>query len=212
MIYSVNLLPDSCHNLRRRAVRRTAWTIVLAWAGLLTTGSWIGLQAVNHTLTRLERQLGGIQVKQTELDRQLVFACVERNSLVERARALAALRQDPDTDGLPERLYRLSRLAPEGIVLTELRSQPAELVERSAPPPSAPGAGAAPAVQRSSRSLNVQITGFARDHNELTRLIDAIEHIASWERVDLERAAIEPFQGGTALSFRLDCRGREEAK
>ena len=213
MIYAVNLLPESCHNVRRRAARQTAWTITTACAALLVVGMWIGLQAIDHALTRQERELGGIQIKQTELDRQLMFAMGERNALADRARALAALRCDSDADGLPVRLTELARLAPEGIVLTELRSVPADLAASIAPAPTKPAAaGQTAPTGPTHQELNAQISGFATNHAELTHFIDIVVRCGFWERVELVRAATEPFQSGQALSFRLDCQHKEEAK
>lgn len=212
MIYAVNLLPDSCHHLRRRAVRRNAWTIIVGGASLLVAGTWIGLQAVNRTLTRLERELGGIQIKQTEIDRQLVFACAERNALADRALALAALCRGADADDLPHQLYELSRLAPEGVVLSEIASLPPDPSQRPAPSDAKASANARVFGPQTDRALRVQITGFARDHSELTRFIDAVERIQSWQHVELERAALEPFHSGRALAFKLVCRRMEEAK
>jgi hypothetical protein len=209
MICTVNLLPESCRNAQRRALRRNAWFGVGLVAGVLVVGAWIALHASDRAILRFRRELAGLQARQSDLDRRLTLALQRRNRLADRGRALAALQQE---EHFPGQLLNLSRLAPDGVVLTEIVARP-------------PGAGWAPAgrgaeAQRgvgpgaTARSagqdpLAVQMRGFAIDHDELERLIEALQQIPHWENVKLLRAAREPYQTGMALAFSLECRPEE---
>ena len=216
MSCAVNLLPDSCHNARRRAVRRNAWTAVVTAAGALLVCAWLVTHATDHALARLDGELGGVRARQSQLDRQLTLATITRNDLARRARALLALRQE---QAVPGQLLALSSRAPGGVLFTEIRGETVVDAERFSR--YRPGAPPAPSAERcgkgrheESPSLLVDMCGYAIDHDELTRLIDVLQSAAGgprWEQVELLRAAREPYRGGEALAFQLECRQAEDA-
>jgi len=214
MSCAVNLLPESCHNAHVRAVHRNVWTGILVSAGLLVVGTWVALRASDHALGRLGRELNGLQLKQSELDRQSTLATRIRNDLVSQGRALCALRQE---HALPAQLLQLARTAPAGIVLTQISTNGSG---RAGPPggtqpnllrPPAASTGrpqtATAATERTGRVASMR--GYAVNHDELTRLIEALQHISQWNRVELLRAAREPYRASTALAFQLECRPPE---
>lgn len=215
MICAVNLLPESCHAARHRLVRRNAWSVVVLCAGVLVFGTWIALRATDRSVHRLNREHESLQAKQSELDRQLTLAIRSRNELAQRARALTALRQEL---ALPQQLLTLAREAPEGVVLMEIQSL-VQAGDRSlaSPPTTSPRAGSgtagAQALQRPGgrgpEPPVVQMTGYAVDHDQLTRLIEALQRIEHWEQIELLRVNREPYLGGMALAFRLECRQAE---
>jgi hypothetical protein len=49
------------------------------------------------------------------------------------------------------------------------------------------------------------------DHDELTRLLDALAQVPRWEEAKLLRASREPYRAGLALAFRVECRERGAA-
>ena len=206
---AVNLLPDSCHNVRRRTMRRKVWTAVALSAALLVAGAWAALRAVDQALLRLDRELGRVQVEQSELDRQLMLAAKLRNDLAARGRALSALRH---RQPLPEQLLTLSRLAPAGVVLTEIRAQPAGEVREPIQPSSSGNTrspAANPSPESTPRPLLVQFSGYALDHDELARLVAVLQQVPQWEHVELLRATRQPYGSGEALAFELKCRQLE---
>jgi len=204
---SVNLLPESCHNARRRVVRRNTWTAVALCAALLVLGTWMALHATNRAMLQLDRDFATAQGKQAELGRQLALATNVRNGLAQRARALSILRQD---QRLPQQLLTLAQQAPDGVVFTEILAEPAGRPRLLTRPPAralSPAAGE-PQKDRAHDKpapLVVRMAGYAVNHDELTRLIDALQHIPRWERVELLRAARKPYRTGVALAFRLEC-------
>jgi hypothetical protein len=206
---AVNLLPDSCHYVWRRTRRRKVWTAVALLAALVVGGAWTALRAADQALLRLDRELARVQVEQAELDRQLMLAAKLRNDLANRGRALSALRH---RQPLPEQLLTLSRLAPAGVVLTEIRAQPAGEV-REPVQPSSSGNTRSPAGNRSPESrprpLLVQFSGYAINHDELARLVAVLQQVPQWEQVELLRAARQPYGSGEALAFELKCRQPE---
>jgi hypothetical protein len=218
MTCAVNLLPESCHNARQRAIRRNAWTGIVVAAGLLVLGSWPAVRATNRTITRLNGELGGVQVKQSELERQSLRAAIVRGGLLAQGRALMALRQ---SHPLPARLLQLAELTPSGVVFTEISGVALQRELESAPArptPQAPAKtgkkNARPKPQTAFAAqpkapLVVQMTGFAVDHDELTRLIDALENVPQWGQVTLVRATQEPYGNGLAVAFQLECRPAE---
>jgi len=198
---TVNLLPESCHNARRRLVRRNAWTAVAACAFILLAGTWVALRAAGHAIDGLGDELAAVQATQVELERQLVLAATARNGLADQSRGLETLRHEQP---LPRQLLAVAQRAPEGIVLTEILAD------------SDTGGGwnnarlVAPIITSQAasepRPLTVRISGYAVDHEELTRLIAALKDERRWEQVELLRAAREPYRQGEALAFRLECR------
>lgn len=214
MSCAVNLLPESCHHARRRAFRRNVWTALLLSAGLLAVGSWAVLRATDQAILRLIREFDSVQMKQSELDRHLTLAARLRNELVEQARALSALRQEQP---LPAQLLALTDRAPDGVVLTEIRSAPPVAAERPARRPSntsraAPTKPSRRAARHEQPALLVHMSGYALDHDELARLIDVLKAVPDWERVELLRATREPYGDGVGLAFRLECRQREASQ
>jgi hypothetical protein len=218
-VYAVNLLPEACHNARRRAVRRNGWTVVGLTAGLLVVGAWIALGATNHVILGLHRQLVAEEAKHAELDRQLMVATTHRDQLVKRAQALAALRQQHyDCPRIPEQLLALARLAPDGVVFTDISgtrtSRNAEGPAPSARPRSATPVTGSPAAEpaKAARArpgaepLSVRLSGYALDHQQLARLIEALRQVPQWEEPELLRAAREPYHRSEALAFRIECR------
>ncbi len=210
---AVNLLPDSCHNVRRRTNRRNAWVVVLLSAGLLVAGTWVALRATDRAIGRLSREFSSVQIQQTELDRRLMFVTVARNKLAERARALTALHQEQT---LPGQLLTLTSLAPEGVVLTEIRTpSPGDTRRPARSPAEASRAGTQKTATRDTTPIRnpvtVQMRGCAVNHDELTRLIDALQNVPRWEQVELLRTAREPYRTGVALTFHLECRRMEGA-
>ena len=215
---SVNLLPESCHNARQRAVRRNRWTVTVLSAALLVVGAWIALGATHQAILGLHRQLVTEQARHAELDRRLLLATRNRDSLVQRANALVGLRQQQcDRPFLPEQLVSLAQLAPEGVVFEEISGAPVTHPnEGPARPTHPPGAnpdaptpqspGPVLAVQIKPEALVVRLSGFALDHQQLARLIEALRHVPQWDDVELLRAAREPYLQSEALAFRLECR------
>jgi hypothetical protein len=226
MTCAVNLLPESCHNARQRAIRRNAWTGIVIAAALLVLGSWPAVRATNRSISRLSGELGSVQAKQSELERQSLRAAIVRSNLLAQGRALTALRQ---SHPLSARLLQLTELTPSGVVFTEIQgvapqrelepapARPAPQMPAKTANPSASlraGKQAPPKLQtvlagQDKAPLVVQMTGFAVDHDELTRLIDALEKVPQWGQVKLVRATREPYGNGIALAFQLECRQTE---
>jgi hypothetical protein len=213
MTCSVNLVPVSCHTARQRALRRSVWTVVATTAGMLLVCAWVAGRATGTALLRLDRELAGVQMRQSELDRQLALATTTRNDLARRARALLALRQE---QAAPEQLLTLSSRAPDGVVLTEIRAEPPMEAGRPTPRRTAAAAPAtepsAVAPREEARSLVVHVCGYAVEHSELTRLIDnmqSAEGLRYWKHVKLLRVAREPYGCDDALAFHLECRQEE---
>ncbi len=213
MTCAVNLLPESCHNDRCRAARRTVWTAVATTAGVLLACAWVVERATNHALANLVNELGGIQVRQSELDRQLTLSTIARNDLARQARALLSLRQE---QALPEQLLALTNQAPDGVTFTEIRAQPIAPTGSSArrsPPPSSTAAQTGMKTPRDESSASlVHLRGYALEHAQLTRLIDVLKSARAgqcWQEVELLRAAREPYRSAEALAFQLECRPGE---
>jgi len=207
LTYALDLLPHSCHSARRRTVRRNAWTVLVTIAGLLLVGAWLVLRVSDRVIERSNRDLAAVQVRQSELDRQLTLATMVRNNFAERARVLCTLRQE---QLLPQQWLTLTQQLPDGVVFTEISAEPLRGLRR----PSRPRAGAAStnppestanAPPQQPASLLIRLRGYAVDHNELTRLIDVLQRVPRWEQVELLRAAREPYADGEALAFQLEC-------
>ncbi|GAF79460.1 unnamed protein product, partial [marine sediment metagenome] len=186
-------------------------------AGVAVATSWLVLRATDQAVDRLTRQFAAAQTRRSELDRQLILATKIRNDLAGRGRALSALRQ---AHPLPAHLLALTRQAPDGVVFTELRGQPAgdsrqpvQFRAKTArlPPANTPNQeAAAPAESIAATSerpppLVVQMSGYAVDHDELMRLISALQRLPLWEQVVLLSATREPNDNGEVLAFRLEC-------
>jgi len=202
----VNLLPEACANASRRAARRNVWTVTVLIASLLGAGTWGVLQAADRAVGRLHAELAELQARRLELERSLASAGAYRNQLAAQARALASLRH---RHPLPAQLLTLSRLAPAGILLEELRGGALAASGSFA----APGMPAEPL--RAAAELPpglVQMSGYATSHDELARFIAAVQRVPNWERVELLRAARRPERAGDALVFQLQCQPRGDIR
>jgi hypothetical protein len=213
MICAVDLLPESCHNVRQRIRRRNVWVVVLTIAGLLLAGAWLILCVSDHVIGRSQRELEVLQARQSELNRQLTLATITRNRLAEQGRALSALRHEQP---LPQQLLLLSEQAPSGVVFGEISTAAAPGPGRSSRPRSrsaqpAPVQTPATENQPTQPAQIVRMRGYAIDHNELTRLIDVLQHVPQWQQVELLRAAREPYGSTQALAFQIECRPAEDA-
>ena len=202
MSCAVNLLPEACHDARRRIRHRSVWTIIVAGSLVLLVGIWVVLGASDRAIVRQGQELGAVQMVQSELDRQLTLATITRNELVEKGRALLALRQEQE---LPAQLLALSNQTPAGVVLTQISTE-----TRSGMRP--PMGGGRKSVKSDTGGIGtgvVFMNGYAVNHDQLTRLIAVLRRIPRWSRVELVRATREPYQRGEALAFRLECRQME---
>jgi hypothetical protein len=220
MSCTVNLLPVSCRNARRRTVRRNAWTALVLSIGLLVVGTWAALRAVDRSLQRLSHQFASAQSKQSELHRQWALATRLRHDLLQRGRTLSALRQE---QFLPEQLLALTHQAPDGVVFTEISAQPATGGRPAARPVLQPAGliangqpGSHTALPQdpsaTDQPLVVHMTGYAADHDQLARLIGVLQRVPRWERVELLGATREPYRSGVALAFRLECQPGESRR
>jgi Tfp pilus assembly protein PilN len=218
---SVNLVPLDCLHARARGKRRNGWAIVTLGAAAFLLTVWIVSGTASRAVERVGQRLADAQARQLALNRELADTHQRRAQLVDRLRLLCGLQQPQPW---PQRLTTLVRESPPGIVLTEviaanrdprlrgksfrppqLRS-PAGAGRREARlPPARAERGTAAARPDASgwHGLDVQLAGVATTHDELTRLIQALQHNEGWSHMELTRAGRQPFLNGLAVGFEI---------
>ena len=204
---SVNLLPQSCHDARQRRGRCRLWAAIAAGACVAALGGWIVQQITDQHRAQLVEELRGVEITQSELERQLLLAVKTRNDLVTHGRALTALRHN---QVLADQVYAMATALPGGVVFTEIQALPAVVASPAGRQPA--GEGSVGVQSLAGAGPVMHLSGFATNQDELTALIDALQRTQYWQRVELLRASRAPFQQGVALAFRLECLPAEDGK
>lgn len=221
MSTSVNLVPLDCLHARARSKRRNAWTLLTLGAGVFVLSVWLVSGTASNAVNRAGRRLGEAQKRQVALNRELANARATRTALIDQLGLLSGLQQEQPW---ARRLAVLAAEIPPGVVLTHVTAdaQAARLPGNAQPlaPPARPAPAAerdtsaavsGPAGRQQGQSLAVQLSGVARDHDELARLIETLRGSEGWGQVELIRAARRPFLNGLGVTFQLQCEGREAA-
>jgi len=206
-----NLVPEPYRQQRvlRRHLR--CWAAasllllgVIAVAGIQRISAEQRLQHLQDTLRRREALRAQVEQECTAVQR-------ERDALVARAEALIALRREHP---LPAQLLQLANAAPDGVVLTRIEGRtPGTRHTAKADRPSAAAATGKAGLRepQHTEALRLEIDGYAIDHQELMRLIRAMQGIEHWRHVSTVRVSREPLATGSALAFQLWCEAAENA-
>lgn len=213
MACTVNLVPEAAQHLMRRAQRLKRWAGVLVCAALLT-----GLLGVFYASAMREQKLAAdalvnVRAREAGVARDQTLLDQARRALLERSELL---RQVTPRNPWAERLTRIARDLPEAVVLTSLRGSTST---GPAPAASANSAGAAPPRGRATKppssapaaAFELDVQGLALRQGNVTQLIECIQRMPGFGRVDLLRAVHEPRTGGELVRFQIDCHGKETA-
>ncbi len=219
MSYSVNLVPVARLHARIRTQRRTGWIGAgVAAAALLAIG-WGSQHAATSAVKRLTRDVNTLDVQRSETQRALLAANGRRTQLLDELQTIAAARRPQPW---AQRLVTLTREAPPGVFLTAVDISAPDVDKGQAPPAqpaavtgrpkddaassgSRPGQGGA-----SPKARAVRLRGYAIDHPTLLQFLSTLQGLPGWRHVELVRASQEPYRGGLAIGFELDCRTEED--
>ena len=207
MSCSVNLVPTARLTARTRARRRNTWCAVCCGTAVLLLTAW-GLQRIAASaLEQLAEDVRTREAQRVDVQRRLVAADSQRQVLLNRLETIAAARRPQPW---AHRLVDLTRDVPAGIFFTTVQITPDEEAAKAAAKAakSTRTAAAAPPVERDTEQA-VRLLGYALDHATLLELVNTLQSAPGWTRVELVRAAREPYGGGLAVAFELDCRTRE---
>lgn len=192
---SVNLVPASRLNALRRARRRSYWIGACTTSVLLVFAGWLTHQGAVTSLNHISARVYGLEVQRSDSQRRLVAASARRDELLQQLRIVAAARRPQPW---AHRLVALTRAAPEGLFLTELRVATVSN-QRTATTPGE----VSPTV--------VTLLGYAVDHAALIQFIAALQELPEWSQVDLVRANQEPLGAGYAVAFEVSCKTEASA-
>ena len=219
MNYSVNLVPVARLQARIRTQRRTGWMGAGVTAAALLAIGWGSQHAATSAVRRLTNDVTALDVQRSETQRALLAANGRRTQLLGKLQTVtAAKRPQP----WAQRLVTLTREAPPGVFLTAVNisapdvekspapaarpasvaGQPKEDAASPRPPPTQ--GGASPEVRA------VRLLGYAIDHPTLLQFLNTLQGLPGWRHVELIRASQEPYRGGLAIGFELDCRTEED--
>jgi len=212
MSCSVNLVPAAQLHRRTRGRRRTRWVWMCSTVGVLLVAGWGIRQAAAAALTHLTHRAGALDVQRTEVKRRLAAAETRRDALLDQLRTVAAARCPQPW---PRRLMTLTSQAPEGVFLTVMNVSTPEESAAGTPRtqtrrPAESKADEKGLAHVGREAQTVRLMGYALDHGALLQFVSAVQSLPEWEHVELVRAAQEPYRGGTAVSFELDCRIGED--
>lgn len=203
MTPNVNLLPAECLLARRRALRVGAWAGVWSAGLLVVAGAWLVRTATIDAAERIAERLQAASGQRLVLEKQIKAVTEDRQLLINRLQALAALRP-PQV--WPARMATLARLAPDGVVLSYLASEESTTAATPAPPgPPKPDAATnrTPAAKLTRRAI--QLRGLALAQDDVARLIDNLRAEADWARVELVRTTWQQIGLASAVSFEIKC-------
>jgi hypothetical protein len=208
MSCSVNLVPLVRLQAQARNRRRLAWVGTCTALGLLLTAGWGIQRAAAGAVSQLSTTVGALQIQRTEVQRRLLSATAQRTRLLDELKTVAAARRPQPW---PRRFVTLSRIAPEGVFLTNIDISTPDAgpaVPVSAPPAKTGAAPSSPLpASPAKRPLQVvHLRGYAVNHDALVELLNALQKLPDWPHVELVRANLEPRRDGTAVAFELDCR------
>lgn len=210
---SINLVPADCLLRHTRLRRIRIWSAAAVAALLVTTvlGGRAWWQGQLHA--REEARIAALRDEEATLAAARVRLMTERTRQVHRALALTRIQAD---GSIASGLRSIADHAPEGVLLTRLRTraeevaprpQPAATAQPAAPKPAAPANAAAvtPPEPIALVASHVEITGLALDHADVEAFIAAVERHSAWKNVTLVRA-VRDAGAADLLSFELDCR------
>ncbi len=211
---SVNLVPTARLHARARARRQRAWLAVGAAGSLLWVAGWAVQRRAAAARAQAAEGLARVETQRAEVQRRLVAADAQRTQLLGQLETLAGVRRPQPW---PRRLVALTRAAPPGVFLTAVHvtTPAAEATASQRDTRASPAASGAGAQTRPAPSANagqtVRLLGLAQEHAALLQLIQVLQQLPGWQRVDLVRATLEPYGGSLAVAFELDCRTQEDA-
>lgn len=209
MSCSVNLVPAGRIWRRHRTKRRNAWVVACAFVALIVAGGWGTLRAADAAVRRLSKDVDVFRTHRQQTQQRLATASAQRASLLGELReAVGARREQP----WARRLVDLSEDVPAGVLVTSIevspistRSRPGAYSRRNRPEPrEKEGAQAEPSGEA------VRVLGYAVDHPALLQLVNVIQDLPAWHRVELVRADQEAVRGANVVAFELYCRIGEE--
>lgn len=211
MTCSVNLVPTARMHARDRARRRTGWITACAALTVLVAAGWTTHVTAAGASNRLSDEVVALEQQQAQIHQRLASAGTRRTELVNQLEALGAARCPQPW---ARRLLDLTREAPEGVVLTTLEittpdAAPAAPGRGRTPPGAAAQAEEPSADERVARTQTVKLLGHVLDHGALIQFLNTLQGLPGWTQVELVRAVQQPYRGGFAVAFELDCRTQE---
>jgi len=180
--------------------------------GAFVVSVWSLSGTAGGAVSRAAQRLQDAQENQQALTQALADSNAKRTLLIEQVRLLAQLHHEQPW---AHRLADLTAEAPLGILLTRVTADSASAGGAGIPGGRGPAAerkrsdtaDGAVARQRtdSHDALVIRLSGIAVDHDELQRFIEMLQRSDAWGRVELGRAARQPFASGFAVAFEIQC-------
>lgn len=197
----VNLVPVDRLRSSSRRRRRNAWAVAVALGAVCAVIPGIARLRTERAVALLHAKLTEVLSQQIDLNRRLTAARGERTDRAEELKGLLALRRRTDWSGW---LAHLSERAPEGVVLTEFLADPSvQLAVRARN--SALGGRTQKPADGNNTAVIARLAGFAQDHEELAKLMKALENVPDCGGVELTNATRQPYRNGFAVAFQLEC-------
>ncbi len=191
-MYSVNLIPASRRQVRRRRVRRRGWLGVCAVYGALLLAAFLisdlawggGDRSVPDELRRAAATIEQLQAASAEAEGKLAQADW----------ALSASRAVGTQPELNVLLALLAKSLDDELVLSRCQLE----WLRQGDPKTVPSAQA-------KKGFNLEVAGFARTQAAVSRFVLRLERASVFDQVRLVKANREAFLAGQAVAFLVEC-------
>ena len=202
----VNLIPIYRVDARRRRTRGRRWVVACAaYAALLTIGYGMCEATWGGTDPQLASEL---QAASEKLEKSQSVLARLRPELAEgraRLNAARAVALQPDWSIV---LAALAKSLGEEVVLSSCKLD-TQTAAAPAPSPAASSADADKAKKKPSKPEPVRVVlsvnGFGRSQVAVSQFVLRLEQMKLFDRVKLIKTSREPFLGGEAVAFQLEC-------
>jgi len=194
----VNLLPAAMVRRRRRSQRIRLWSAACVFAVVVEAGAALFVGSRAREVRRLEERIaalnGSLKSERAEVETQ-------------RAALEVAVREVRLAQRLREKHYwsrwlgALSRIAPDGIALTVVQTEPA----RAGSPRSGPAVPAKTTGATDERVRKVRVGGLAAGHDDFLALMTRMHGLHVFRSVQLNDARRETAAGREGVRFDLTC-------
>lgn len=211
---SINLIPSPRREARRRARQRRRCAIgCAAYAAVLSAACSAAWGVWDQRDPGTDGRLGDLagQIRRTEA--KVAAARAEFAAVQSQLQASRIVAGQPDWSLL---LAVLGTKTGEDVVLRGLRVLPVDAAAPAGPREGVrnpPGQAAAPAAPRGpavaggagQAAFQLNLNGLARSPLAVSQFVLRLEQAGLFRRVALRDTGREPFLGGEAVSFRLEC-------
>jgi Tfp pilus assembly protein PilN len=199
----INLIPGRYERLKRQRRRVKLWIGVGAFAGCATLFLASQYLVARQQVSQLASRVHDVRQAQQDVAQQMAQLSAAKTAQVARANIIVKLRP---AHRLADEIQRVFAEVPAGVLLREITAGTGGETARRGPPMPDQALEAL-----AGDGLEMTISGYALNHEELNTLARRLRDESIWPHVTLGPAEREKYRAGEAIAFELVCRTRQEA-